>query len=186
MNFPKNVYENRELSWLKFNNRVLDEAKDLNNPLCERLSFISIFQSNLDEFVQVRVGSLSDRIKSDCVDNKTGLSCSEQIEKIREEQKKLLEKKDSIYKSLMLKLSAKKVKNLSFADLTSNEKKQISEYFKNCVQSFLSPQIVGKRQPFPFLRNKEIYAVVELEAKKNSNGTKLGIIPCFAQRRFRS
>ena len=96
-----NVYDNRELSWLKFNERVLEEAEDERNPLCERLSFVSIFQSNLDEFIQVRVGSLSDGKSTSARENKTGMTCLEQHEMISEREKLLLAHKDEVYKGLM-------------------------------------------------------------------------------------
>lgn len=171
-----NVYDNRELSWLKFNERVLEEAEDERNPLCERLSFVSIFQSNLDEFIQVRVGSLSDGKSTSARENKTGMTCLEQLEMISEREKLLLAHKDEVYKGLMKELEAYGVKELRYADLNEDEKDFVWKYFTDEVRPFISPQVVGKRQPFPFLRNKEIYVVVELKTK--SDNSKIGIIPC--------
>ncbi|MEE1038004.1 MAG: polyphosphate kinase 1, partial [Eubacterium sp.] len=172
----KMLYDNRELSWLKFNKRVLEEAEDKRNPLCERLSFVSIFQSNLDEFTMVRVGSLHAGELSEARENKTGMTCKEQLTEIGKEIKKLLEYKDNIYEGLMKELETYGVRELRFNDLTEEEKDKVWKYFEQEVRPFLSPQIVGKRQPFPFLKNQEIYAVVELKTK--SNNKKIGIIPC--------
>lgn len=172
----KMLYDNRELSWLKFNKRVLEEAEDKRNPLCERLSFVSIFQSNLDEFTMVRVGSLHAGEFSEARENKTGMTCKEQLLEIGKEIKKLLEYKDKVYENLMKELETYGVKELRFHDLTEEEKDKVWKYFEQEVRPFLSPQIVGKRQPFPFLKNQEIYAVVELKTK--SNNKKIGIIPC--------
>lgn len=170
------IYDNRELSWLKFNKRVLEEAVDENNPLCERLSFVSIFQSNLDEFLMVRVGSLDAGKDSKVRENKTNLTCQEQLDRIIVKEKKLREKKDEIYLRLMYEMEEYGVKELLYKDLNEDEQDSMKLYFENEIQPFISPQVVGKRQPFPFLRNKEIYAVVELRTK--SNNTKIGIIPC--------
>ena len=172
----KMLYDNRELSWLKFNKRVLEEAEDKRNPLCERLSFVSIFQSNLDEFTMVRVGSLHAGELSEARENKTGMTCKEQLAEIGKEIKKLLEYKDKVYENLMKELETYGVRELRFNDLTEEEKDKVWKYFEQEVRPFLSPQIVGKRQPFPFLKNQEIYAVVELKTK--SNNKKIGIIPC--------
>lgn len=176
MKMGTQLYDNRELSWLKFNKRVLEEAEDKQNPLCERLSFVSIFQSNLDEFVMVRVGSLNDSKDSDAKENKTNLTCKQQLEKIRLKELELLEYKDKVYSNLMQQLEAYGVKVLKYQDLTQDERAKMDTYFEREVRPFISPQIVGKRQPFPFLKNKDIYAVVQLRTK--SDNIKIGIIPC--------
>lgn len=106
------IYDNRELSWLKFNKRVLEEAVDENNPLCERLSFVSIFQSNLDEFLMVRVGSLDAGKDSKVRENKTNMTCQEQLDRIIVKEKKLREKKDEIYLRLMYEMEEYGVKEL--------------------------------------------------------------------------
>ncbi|MDD6811328.1 MAG: polyphosphate kinase 1 [Lachnospiraceae bacterium] len=172
----KQYYENRELSWLKFNKRVLEEAEDEKNPLCERLSFASIFQSNLDEFYMVRVGTLHDQLDSGVRENKTGMNCQEQLNAISKEVQSLMEYKDKVYRNLMSELEAYGVKNLKFNEFSKEEQEELRKYFVQEIKPFLSPQIVGKRQPFPFLKNQEIYAVVELNTK--GNNTKIGIIPC--------
>lgn len=147
------IYDNRELSWLKFNKRVLEEAVDENNPLCERLSFVSIFQSNLDEFLMVRVGSLDAGKDSKVRENKTNMTCQEQLDRIIVKEKKLREKKDEIYLRLMYEMEEYGVKELLYKDLNEEEQDSMKLYFENEIQPFISPQVVGKRQPFPFLRN---------------------------------
>lgn len=169
------IYDNREISWLKFNKRVLEEAEDHKNPLCERLSFASIFQSNLDEFYMVRAGYLMAQINSDATENKTGLTCKEQLNIIGREVHNLLKYKDYVYSKLMEELEAYGVKNVRFQELSEDEKEKLTTYFREEIKPFLSPQIVGKRQPFPFLKNQEIYAVVELRTKNDNR--KIGIIP---------
>lgn len=171
-------YVNRELSWLQFNSRVLEEAADIDVPLCERLSFISIFQSNLDEFFMVRVGSLYDQmmLSDDVRENKTGMSCREQLDAIMKEAGALLRVKDIVYASLMRHLAEEGVEIVSFQNLSNEDTLWLEQYFEAEVKPLLSPQIIGKRQPFPFLKEKDIYAVVVL-GTKNSN-EKLGIVPC--------
>lgn len=169
--------ENRELSWLKFNERVLEEAADPFVPLCERMSFLSIFQSNLDEFFMVRVGSLHDQMHVDKTahDNKTKMTAKEQLAAIFDAARILSEQKDLVYRNYMQLLKAEGVELLSFADMQPDDKVFLEHYFKEALMPLLSPQVIGKKQPFPFLKNKEIYAVVVLGGKK---GDKLGIIPC--------
>lgn len=173
----KGYYQNRELSWLKFNERVLLEAEDNNVPLCEKLTFASIFQSNLDEFFMVRVGSLYDqmRFSQDKSDNKTNMTAKEQLTAIFKESRELTRKKDAVYRNLMLQLEDYGIKILNFNDIDYSDAVYLEKYFKESVLPLLSPQIVGKKQPFPFMKNKEIYAVALL-GKKNSD--KIGIVPC--------
>lgn len=173
----KGYYQNRELSWLKFNERVLLEAEDNNVPLCEKLTFASIFQSNLDEFFMVRVGSLYDqmRFSQDKSDNKTNMTVKEQLTAIFKESRELTRKKDAVYRNLMLQLEDYGIKILNFNDIDYSDAVYLEKYFKESVLPLLSPQIVGKKQPFPFMKNKEIYAVALL-GKKNSD--KVGIVPC--------
>lgn len=173
----KGYYQNRELSWLKFNERVLLEAEDNNVPLCEKLTFASIFQSNLDEFFMVRVGSLYDqmRFSQDKSDNKTNMTAKEQLTAIFKESRELTRKKDAVYRNLMLQLDDYGIKILNFNDIDYSDAVYLEKYFKESVLPLLSPQIVGKKQPFPFMKNKEIYAVALL-GKKNSD--KVGIVPC--------
>ena len=170
-------YANRELSWLKFNERVLDEAASYHVPLCERMAFFSIFQSNLDEFFMVRVGALYDQMLADnrARENKTWMTSEEQLQAIFEKTRIISQRKDCIYKQYMEELQEQGVELLSFSDMLPEDKVFLERYFKETVLPLLSPQVIGKKQPFPFLKNKEIYAVVVLGGKK---GDKLGIIPC--------
>ena len=170
------VFDNRELSWLKFNERVLEEAQDSANPFCERLSFLAIFQSNLDEFAMVRCGALGAAQKLDVREDKTGLTCAKQLELVRAQMRRLLQKRDETYQNLMGKAGALGMSNLNFAELTASEQERMRGVFFDEVKPFLSAQIVTARQPFPFLRGKEIYAVVELVAKDGQSS--LGLVPC--------
>ena len=172
------IYMNRELSWLKFNERVLEEAENPENPLCERLTFASIYQSNLDEFYMVRVGSLVDQmlLAKDIRENKTNMTPKEQLDAILARTKKLNRKRDVVYEEIMESLEEYGVHMLNFHKIEKEDRNYQERYFEAEVAPVISPSIVGKRQPFPFLRNKEIYAVVVLETKKGKE--KLGIIPC--------
>jgi len=172
---------NRELSWLKFNERVLEEAENPENPLCERLTFASIYQSNLDEFYMVRVGSLVDQmlLAKDIRENKTNMTPKEQLDAILARTKKLNRKRDVVYEEIMESLEEYGVHMLNFHKIEKEDRNYLERYFEAEVAPVISPSIVGKRQPFPFLRNKEIYAVVVLETKKGKE--KLGIIPCSSE-----
>ena len=172
------IYMNRELSWLKFNERVLEEAENPDNPLCERLTFASIYQSNLDEFYMVRVGSLVDQmfLSKDIRENKTNMTPKEQLEAVLSRTRKLTRKRDVIYEEIMDSLKEYGVQMLNFHKIEKEDRNYLERYFEAEVAPVISPSIVGKRQPFPFLRNREIYAVVVLETKKGKE--KLGIIPC--------
>ena len=173
-----NVYMNRELSWLKFNERVLEEAENPEVPLCERMTFVSIYQSNLDEFFRVRVGSLQDQmlISTEIRENKTKMTSAEQIRAIIKEVKKLNQRKDKAYEKLMKKIEEYGITLINHASAKSEEKKFLEKYFMNEIMPLSSPTIVGKRQPFPFLKNGEIYAVVVLETRNKKE--RIGIIPC--------
>lgn len=170
-------YENRELSWLKFNERVLDEASDKDVPLCERLSFASIFQSNLDEFFMVRVGSLHDQMlfSETKRESKTNMTAGEQLSHIFKAARDLTRKKDHTYRHLMDELKEYGVELLNFSDIEYEDAVYLENYFKEQIMPILSPQVVGKKQPFPFIKNKEIYAVALLGSKSNE---KVGLVPC--------
>ena len=172
------IYMNRELSWLKFNERVLEEAENPKVPLCERLTFASIYQSNLDEFFMVRMGSLIDQmlVAKDSRDNKTHMTPKEQIQAILPQVEILNKRKDEVYGKLMEKIEKYGVRLVDFSKITEEENKFLEAYFDMEISGLISPTIVGKRQPFPFLKNKEIYAVVVLTTK--SGKERLGIIPC--------
>lgn len=173
----KQCYANRELSWLKFNERVLEEAADKSVPLCERMSFFSIFQSNLDEFFMVRVGSLYDQMlaEPDAKDNKTQMTSKQQLSEIFDATRNISERRDVIYKEAMEEWKEAGVELVSFANILPEDKQYLEHYFMDSLLPLLSPQVIGKKQPFPFLKNKEIYAVVVLGTKNND---KIGIIPC--------
>ena len=173
-----NVYMNRELSWLKFNERVLEEAENKEVPLCERMNFVSIYQSNLDEFFMVRVGSLQDEmlLNKKIRDSKTKMTSEEQIKAILKEVKRLNKRKDAAYESLMGQVEKYGIKLIDFTTAKAEEKKFLEHYFNHEIVPLSSPTIVGKRQPFPFLKNENIYAVVVLETR--SGKERIGIIPC--------
>lgn len=177
-NMSKNVYMNRELSWLKFNERVLEEAENPDVPLCERLSFVSIYQSNLDEFFMVRVGSLIDQqlLSREIRENKTNLTPKEQIKAVLKQVRLMNERKDRCYQELLSSLRDYQIHIVDFKNITGEEREFLENYFDREVAPLLSPTIVGRRQPFPFLRNREIYAAGVLETK--SGREKIGIIPC--------
>ena len=171
---------NRELSWLKFNERVLEEAENEKNPLCERLSFASIYQSNLDEFFMVRVGSLVDQndVTPSMRDNKTNMTPQEQIDAVIRAVNALNARRDAAYVRLMAQVEAQGIRLVNFDKISKAESEKLERFFDMQIAPLISPTIISRRQPFPFLRNKEIYAAVVLE--KKSGKQKLGIIPCSA------
>ena len=169
---------NRELSWLKFNDRVLDEAGNARVPLAERLTFASIYQSNLDEFYMVRVGTLMDQMEAseEVRENKTNMTSEEQVKAIVKETRELDLKKARIYEQLMGELEPKGIRIVNFNKLSDEEGKLLEAYFDTEIAPYLSANIISKQQPFPFLKNKEIYAAARLASK--SGKTKTAIIPC--------
>ena len=169
---------NRELSWLKFNERVLEEAENPEVPLCERLTFASIYQSNLDEFFMVRVGSLYDQTLLDkkIRENKTGMTSQEQIDAILKRTKQINKRKEAVYEELMERVAEQGIRILRFNELDEEGAAYLERYFESEIAPLISPTVVGRRQPFPFLRNKEIYAVAVLGSKGKKD--RLGIIPC--------
>lgn len=177
-NEKKSYMTNRELSWLKFNERVLKEAGNPRVPLAERLTFASIYQSNLDEFYSVRVGTLMDQMQSSEVvrENKTNMTSKQQVKAILKETRELDRKKEAIYEQLMGELEPKGIRLINFKRLSDEEGRLLEAYFDQEIAPYLSATIVGKQQPFPFLKNKEIYAVALLESK--GKNPKTAIIPC--------
>lgn len=173
----RRVYTNRELSWLQFNERVLEESEDTGVPLFERLRFIAIFQSNLDEFFMVRVGSLFDQmlLKKTVLDSKTKMTAAQQLAAVYAGVRTLLPRKDLSYFNLMGELAQEGIEQVSLQNLSSEEFDYLKLYFEKEILPLISPQIIDKRQPFPFLKNKEIYVGVHLQSKNNS--LRLGIIP---------
>ncbi len=169
-------YVNRELSWLQFNRRVLEEAEDAANPLCERLNFAAIFQSNLDEFYMVRMGMLMDTTHLNATDDKTGMTSAQQVAAVLERTRGYLVDKDRICKGLLRELSGQGVELCRFGSLQDKTQSFLEKYFTSNILPLLSPQIIGRKQPFPFLRNKQIYAVAMLKTK--NGGERMGIVPC--------
>lgn len=176
----QSIYDNRELSWLKFNERVLEEAQDKRVPLLERLTFASIFQSNLDEFFMVRVGSLYDRmlVNPKKKDGKTKMTPKEQLSAIFEKVNELEPMKDIAYKNIMLELMEYGVEQINFRSASAKERDFLEAFFKKEIKPLISPQIIDKKTPFPFLKNKEIYCVLQLQSK---SGIRLGLIPASGQ-----
>lgn len=173
---PDQIYDNRELSWLKFNQRVLQEATDENVPLLERLTFTSIFQSNLDEFFMVRVGTLFDQLHIDKEkrENKTNMTSGEQLDAIFARVRYLEPLKDKAYHDIMKQLNKNGIECVSPDELTNEEEKYIKQYFEHEIQPLLSPLIIDKRHPLPFIKNKKMYITAHLESK---SGVKLGLLP---------
>ncbi len=171
----KDCYYNRELSWLKFNERVLEEARDKDVPICERLLFSSIFQSNLDEFFMIRAGSLYDQtlVDSDSTENKTGMTSAEQLDEIYRRSAALLPVRDAAYREIMEDLEKFGIERVRFENLSPDEERYLEEYFNAEIRPLISPQVVDKRHPFPFLANKSTYIVSHIESKSS---VKLGII----------
>ncbi len=169
-------YQNRELSWLKFNERILEEVSDASVPILERLKFLSIFTSNLDEFFMIRVGSLFDlmEINKSKKDSRSGLTAESQLDLIYKYVKLLYEKKKQIYLEVKQELEHQDIYSLKFNELTNNELKFVRDYFKKKIKPVLSPQIVDAHHPFPHMINKEIYIVAVLKGK---DGEKFGVLP---------
>ncbi|MGB8455202.1 MAG: polyphosphate kinase 1 [Anaerocolumna sp.] len=169
------IMQNRELSWLKFNERVLEEAQDDIVPLYEQLKFISIFSSNLDEFFMVRVGSLTDLslMENNSIDNKTGLSPKQQLAKIFESTLPLYRLKDKLFLEVEAKLRKFGVINLNLTELEKSEKKYIDRYYQSDILPILSPQVIDSRHPFPHLLNKGLYIVCVFQGED----MKFGLIP---------
>ena len=159
-----NCTQNRELSWLKFDHRVLEEAQDQTVPLLERLKFVAIFTSNLDEFFMIRVGSLFDMAATDpkAVDARSGMTPMEQLDAIYQAVAPLYKERDKTYADIKKQLAPYGVCSLNFKELESNEKKYVKKYFKEQMLPVLSPQIVDANHPFPHLVNKEIYVTANL------------------------
>lgn len=170
--------ENRELSWLRFNERVLEEAEDERVPLCERLSFLSIFQSNLDEFFMVRIGSLHDQMLLDkeARENKTHMTPGEQLDAALTRIRELCARRDKAYAALLEKLREQGISIVDFRSISAESERYLGEMFRREFLPLLSTYIVGKKQSFPFLKNKDIYAVAVLNTKAEKQ--KIGIVPC--------
>ena len=177
-----NCLENRELSWLRFNERVLEEAEDERVPLCERLSFLSIFQSNLDEFFMVRIGSLHDQMLLDkeSRENKTRMTPGEQIDACISRIRELCHRRDRTYAALLERICEQGISIVNFREISQESSDYLKEMFRREFLPLLSTYIVGKKMNFPFLKNKDIYAVAVLGTKGDKKGEKqkIGIVPC--------
>lgn len=174
-------FDNRELSWLKFNQRVLEEAEDSRVPLFERLGFASIFASNLDEFFMVRVGSLYDRtlLKKDEPDNKTNLTAAQQLSLIANKTAELLPRFDSAYRNIMEQLKLYGVEHVRVSSLSAGDTDYLAKYFMSDIQPLLFPTIVDKKHPMPFFANKAVYILTRLKNKKGNEF--FGIIPAGSE-----
>ena len=170
-----NYTQNRDLSWLRFDQRVLEEARDKSVPLLERMKFVSIFTSNLDEFFMIRVGSLYDMVQTDEKhrDSRSGMTPQEQLDAIYEAVAPLYKERDKTYTEIKKELSPYGVCGLDFKELEADEKKYVKKYFKEQILPVLSPQIVDSSHPFPHLLNKDIYVTASLNKKEQM----LGIVP---------
>ncbi len=169
--------QNRELSWLRFDNRVLDEAFDESVPLFERLKFVSIFESNLDEFLMVRVGGLSDlaELKKQPVDNKSNMTASEQVDAVMTEMPGLLTRWESIFKNIEGELDALGVHRARIDSLTPEERTFVTRYFQAYVSPVISPLVIDPRHPFPNLRNGALYLACGLDGVTDEESL-LGLI----------
>lgn len=167
---------NRELSWLMFNERVLQMANDESVPLLERLKYVSIFTSNLDEFFMIRVGSLYDLsiINEKHIDNKSGMNVQEQLMQVFKAVAPMYQKKDQAVLYMDRLLCARGIERLKFDELKDSEKKYIDRYFKTDIQPILVPQVIDAHHPFPHIENKSLHIAVMLNSKED---TKFGIIP---------
>ena len=178
MSRPENLdyTQNRELSWLRFNHRVLEEAQDESVPLMERMKFVAIFTSNLDEFFMIRVGSVYDMAAADNTkqDIRSGMTAEEQLAAIYRAVAPLYKERDKTYAEIKKQLHPYGVCGLGFKELEQQEKKYVKKYFKEQILPVLSPQIVDANHPFPHLLNKEIYVVANL---KQGGKTMLGVVP---------
>lgn len=170
--------QNRELSWLLFNERVLEEAQDGRVPLLERLKFLSIFDSNLDEFFMVRVGSLTDlsMLNKRVIDNKSEMDQDEQLAAIMEQVKVLYQKKDYVFKDLRDQCRSRGFYAVESEELTEHEERNLRAYFENTVSPYLSYQIVDLTHPFPRIPNLGIVILYRLRKKESDDGNCIGII----------
>lgn len=171
--------QNRELSWLRFNQRVLEEAQDESVPLLERMKFVSIFTSNLEEFFMIRVGSLCDMAEVDNkkIDSKSGMTPKEQLDAIYTAVAPLYKERDKTYAEIKKQLAAYGISGLNMKDLENQEKKYLKKNFKEQILPVLSPQIVDVNHPFPHLLNNQIYVVANLKQNGTGSTTMMGIVP---------
>lgn len=174
------IFVNRELSWMEFNLRVLSESLNPKIPLMERLKFLSIYFSNLDEFFMVRVGSLHDQsiVEPDKLDDKTGLNAADQIDAILNKANQINPIAQKAWESICLELRNQDIDILDLRHLSKLDEQIVQKYFSEEMRPLLSPQIIDRQHPFPFLKNKESFIVSVLESKDEN--ICLGIVP-FSQ-----
>lgn len=172
----KSHFQNREISWLRFNERVLLEATEEEVPDLEKLKFISIFVSNLDEFFMVRVGSLHDLslLKKEVIDNKTGMNAQEQIDAILKSLPEMYREKDEIFKKVSESLEKSSIKKVKYNELDKEQKEFVEDFYLTRIDQLVSPQIVDINHPFPFLENTKLYAFAQLQKNKEKV---FGIVP---------
>ncbi|MDR0223044.1 MAG: polyphosphate kinase 1 [Oscillospiraceae bacterium] len=186
MKFIKPYIDNRELSWLKFNRRVLEEAQDASVPLFERLRFVYIFCNNLDEFFMIRVGYLRERkaLKKDVSDNKTNLTASEQLKLITKKTAELIPVKDKVYAEIISRLNRAGIEQVDLrGEISKDDERFLAVYFKSEILPLLTPAIIDKKNPVPFLKNKEIYIAATLKAG-DSPKRAIGILPAVPSGAF--
>lgn len=178
--FPQNIFVNRELSWLEFNRRVLSESLDPNIPLMERLKFLSIYFSNLDEFFMVRVGSLHDQsiLEPDKLDDKTGLNAAGQIDAILRRVNEISSTTQRAWNQICQELKMQDIDVLDIHHMSKLDEQILQKYFSQEMRPLLSPQIIDRQHPFPFLKNKESFIVAILSDK--TDNIRLGFVP-FSQ-----
>ena len=167
--------QNRELSWLAFDQRVLEEAADPSVPLMERLRFLSIFTSNLDEFFMVRVGSLTDLalVAPNARENKGGFSPAEQLRRIYAAVVPLVRQRDQVYRELMEALAEHGVADIPYKELKNGEREYVRAWYREAMRPLLMPQIIDPSHPFPHLKNKTLYAAALL---REGDKRRLGIV----------
>lgn len=172
----KSHFQNREISWLRFNERVLLEATEDEVPDLEKLKFISIFVSNLDEFFMVRVGSLHDLslLKKEVIDNKTGMNAQEQIDAILKSLPEMYMEKDEIFKNVSASLEKSNIKKVKYDELDKEQREFVDDFYMTRIDQLVSPQIVDINHPFPFLENTKLYAFAQLQKNKEKV---FGIVP---------
>ena len=175
--------QNRELSWLTFNKRVLDQGEDHNVPLLERLTFVSIFSSNLQEFFMVRVGSLTDLslVKKELRENKTLMTPDEQIKAIHERCHELYPEQERIFERIQEQLAKEGIRQLQPKDLNEEQESYLRTYLHDKVSPFLSPQIINARHPFPHLENGSLYVLLRLDEEHTQTS-----LPLRAKRKKRT
>lgn len=185
-NYDLSYTQNRELSWLEFNVRVLNEALDPEVPSLEKLKFISIFTSNLDEFFMVRVGSLFDlsKLKKERLDDKTGMTYTEQLTEIFKKMPDLYKKKDEAYKDVKSQLRFQGISNLKYEELTKEEKKMVDLYFDKSILPILSPLVLDSHHPFPHLSNNILIIVANMKDDSNQDFTGLIQMPLILEDLF--